>query len=192
MLPCFPSPQKAAMPAQQTWVVASHASGAAKDLPQQRRVFLPVLDKHVLQGFSPVQLIEDHGGWKGESTDALSGGVQDLGRGPHSFSILGLQGAGHSGPHTPLVLIGIDLDRGVAGPGEQQYPAVTALLRISAVCCHVAGANPSAHPSAHSAAPVPPLTWGRRGGRPPLLQQGTGGKARAKGVLGVGGQGAQE
>lgn len=51
-----------------TWVVAGQACGAAKHLPEEGRVILPVLFKHLLQGLRPVQLIQHDGGWKSTHT----------------------------------------------------------------------------------------------------------------------------
>lgn len=45
-----------------TGVVAGDAGGAAKDLPEQGGILLPVLDEDILQCLCPVQLIEDDGG----------------------------------------------------------------------------------------------------------------------------------
>lgn len=48
-----------------TWVVACDPGGAAKGLPQQRRVLLAVLHEHFLQRLRPVELVQDDRGCRG-------------------------------------------------------------------------------------------------------------------------------
>lgn len=57
------------------WVVAGDSRGTAEDLPQQRGVLPAVLDEHILQGFCPVELIEDDGGWVGGRRELAWGGL---------------------------------------------------------------------------------------------------------------------